>query len=51
MNLLSQHYTNEFMASIGFKSSSIQHDVHFVNYGTIESKIDHAEQSMKIECV
>ena len=33
---LIKHFPNEFMVSLSsFKSSSIQHDVHFVNDGPI----------------
>ena len=38
---LSKLVSHEFMVSVSrFKSSSIQHDVHFVNYGPIYLKID-----------
>ena len=38
---LSELIPNDLMVSVSsFKSSSIQHDVHFLNYGPIYFKID-----------
>lgn len=38
---LSKQFLNEFIVSnAGFKSSLMQRDVHFVNYGLISSKTD-----------
>ena len=37
----SKPFPDEFMASVAsFKSSSVQHDVHFLKYGSINSKIE-----------
>ena len=46
IHYLSKQLPNEFMDSINsFKSSSIQYDVHFVNYAPTLSKIDNKASS------
>ena len=40
IHYLNKHFPNEIMVSIPSFKSSIQHDVHFVNYGPIYSKTD-----------